>query len=304
MSELRTTVIASPITEQMPVEFARAAKLGDEARDARNWVFAAHHYKAALSVDPNAAGIHVQLGHCLKEAGDSTGAEAAYLRALELAPDDVDLYVQLGHFYKLRGDTSTALRYYRSARAGGSRDPHMLSYLASPGLAAPLDWSANDPLTHGEPAKAAEGGYPVFGFQLTSISHPRRKDEALVFSVCVELDRVTWEEFSYLADTRSLRFGCQVYAGTSDSEVIASKRGIVSQDNTSPTSLIVTFSLQSALFIEKKWRLISINCVYDGKFWFSDRGRLSTYAVVGVEKPERPDLFQYYRENFNTDRQT
>jgi hypothetical protein len=220
---------------------------------------------------------------------------------LELAADDVDLYVQLGHFYKLRGDKSTALRYYRSARARGSRDPHVLSYLANPGLAGPPDWPGNDPLTDGEPAKPAEGGYPVFGFQITSISHTRRKDEAVVFSVCVELARITREEFSYLAKSRSLRLGCEVYAGTSDSGVIASERGIVSPDNTSPTSLIVTFSLPSALFIDKKWRLISVNCVYDGKFWFSDRGRLSTYAAVGIDKPEKPDLFQYYLENFNTD---
>lgn len=299
-----TTVIASPTTEQLPDEFGRAVKLGDEARDARNWVLAAHHYKTAVSLNPEAAGIHVQLGHSLKEAADFAGAEAAYHRALELAPDDVDLHVQLGHFYKLRGDTSAAMRYYRSARARGSRDRHVLSYLATPGLAAPGEWPAKDPFAHAETTTSVESGYPIFDFQLTSVSYPRRKDETVVFNACVELDRIKKEELLYLVHSRSLRFGCQVYAGTSDSEVIASERGIIGQDNTSPTSLIVTFSLPMVLFIDSKWRLISINCVYDGKFWFSDRGRPSIYAVVAVDKPERPDLFQYYLENFNTDRRT
>src|SRR6516162_9079888 len=50
-------------------------------------------------------------------------------------------------------------------------------------------------------------------------------------------------------------------SGSSDTEVIASERGIVSEDPTSPTSLIVTFSLPVALFIDKKFRLVSMNCV-------------------------------------------
>jgi hypothetical protein len=292
------------ITKEEPDEFALVLKLGDEARDARDWVSAAHYYKAAVSLMPDAAAIHVQLGHCLKEAADFEGAEGAYLRALELAPDDVDLHLQLGHFYKLRGDRSTALRYYRSARSRGSRDPHMLSYLATPGLATPLNSIAKNSTTLSETVRPAETGYPVFDFQFTSISHPRREGEAVVFSAGVELDRLTKEEFSYLAQTRSLRFGCQVYYNTSDSEIIASERGTVSEDNTSPTSLIATFSLPMTFFIDRKWRLVSMNCVYDGKFWFSDRGRPSTYAVIVIEKRDRPDLFQYYLENFNTNRRT
>jgi len=248
------------------------------------------------------AAIHVQLGHSLKEAADFAGAEGAYLRALELAPDDVDLHLQLGHFYKLRGDLSTALRYYRSARSRGSRDPHMLSYLATPGLATPLDSTSTHLSAHGEKAKPVESGFPVFDFELTSVSHPRREDEAVVFSVGVELDRITKEEFFYLAHNRNLRFGCEVYADTSDSVVIASERGDVAEDKTSATSLIVTFSLPITLFVDRPWRLVALNCVYDGKFWFSDRGRRSTYATVGLSNLEKQDLFRYYLENFNKDR--
>lgn len=232
------------------------------------------------------------------------GAERAYLHALELAPDDVDLHLQLGHFYKLRGDTSTALRYYRSARSRGSRDPHMLSYLATPGLATPLNTIAKNSTVNSEMVRPAEAGYPVFDFQFMSVSRPRREGEAILFSASVELDRLTTEEFSYLVQNRSLRFGCQVYSDTSDSEVIASERGAISEDNTSPTSLIATFSLPMTFFMDRKWRLVSMNCVYDGKFWFSDRGRPSTYAVIVVDQRDRPDLFQYYLENFNTNQRT
>ena len=281
--------MARLITKRTKGEFERFVELGDEARDGRNWALAAQHYKAALSLEPEAAGIHVQLGHSLKEAGDFDGAEAAYLRALEITPDDVDLQVQLGHFYKLQGDIAKALQHYRSARARGSRDAHMLSYLATPVRTVEPD-----------PSRAPEEkGFPIFAFQFTSLSRPRKEGEAIVFSTGVELDRISKDEFSYLEQQRNLRFGCQVYAETSDSELIADERGVVTEDKTSATCLIVAFSLPIALFSDRPWRLVSLNCVYDGKFWFTDRGRPCTYAVVGVNNPEKQDLFQYYLENFN-----
>ena len=124
------------------------------------------------------------------------------------------------------------------------------------------------------------------------------------FSVPVLISIASPTRRSFISKNRNLSFGCQVYSGSSDNDVIASERGTVSEDNTSPTSLTVTFSLPAMLFIDETSRLISINCVYDGKFWFSDRGRPSTYAAIGVDRPKRPDLFRYYLENFNTDRQT
>jgi len=281
--------MARLITKRTKGEFERFVELGDEARDGRNWALAAQHYKAALSLEPETAGIHVQLGHSLKEAGDFDGAEAAYLRALEITPDDVDLQVQLCHFYKLPCDRSKALHHYRAARARGSRDAHMLSYLATPVRTVEPD-----------PSRAPEEkGFPIFAFQFTSLSRPRKEGEAIVFSTGVELDRISKDEFSYLEQQRNLRFGCQVYAETSDSELIADERGVVTEDKTSATCLIVAFSLPIALFSDRPWRLVSLNCVYDGKFWFTDRGRPCTYAVVGVNNPEKQDLFQYYLENFN-----
>jgi hypothetical protein len=281
--------MARPFTKQAKGKFERFVELGDEARDERNWTLAAQHYKAALFLDPETVGTHVKLGHSLKEAGDFDGAEAAYLRALQITPDDVDLQLQLGHFYKLRGNTPKALKHYRSAQARGSRDGHMLSYLATAVQTVDPDLSR----------APEEKDFPIFAFQFTSFSRPRQEREAIVFSTGVELDRISNGEFSYLAQSRNLRFGCRVYSETSDSELIGDERGVVTEDKTSATCLIVAFSLPMALFRARPWRLVSLNCVYDGKFWFSDRGRPSTYAVVGVNNRERQDLFQYYLENFN-----
>ena len=269
-------------------EFREAVKRGNEARDVRNWAVAAQHYSSAVGINPNAAEIHVQLGHSLKESGNLAAAETAYLRALELNPDGADLRVQLGHLYNTRGDIVAALRYYRSAQARGSRDPHMLSYLATP--------------RYIELAKSSENGYPVFGFQIVSVSRPQQnEDDAVIFNVSVELDRITKEELFYLIEKQGFRFGCQVYSGSSDTDVIASHRGEVIDNDTSPSSLTVRFALRATDFLDEKIRLISINGVYDGKSWFTERP--STYAAIGLSQREKPDLFRYYLEKFNADRQ-
>jgi hypothetical protein len=83
--------------------------------------------------------------------------------------------------------------------------------------------------------------------------------------------------------------------------VIASDRGEVIDNVTSPSSLTVRFTLPATVFLDEKIRLISINGVYDGKFWFTQRP--PTYAAIGLSKPERPDLFRYYLAKFNADRQ-
>jgi hypothetical protein len=271
-------------------EFRQAVRLGDEARDARNWALALEHYSTAVTLNPDVAEIQIQLGHSLKELGNFGAAETAYLRALELAPDDADLLVQLGHLYKTRGDAASAIRYYHSAVAHGSRDIHASSYLATP--------------KYVEVAQANERGYPVFDFQLTSISRAQIEGNGYVFSVGIELDRIVKEELFYLIENRALRFGCQVYSGASDTDVIADKRGHVIDNKTSPSSLTVLFTLPATIFSDESVRLVSINGVYDGRFLFSDRGRPPTFAAIGVSKPERPDLFRYYLEKFNTDRKS
>src|SRR5208337_315044 len=76
-------------------------RLGDSARDARNWVEAREAYAQAVQLDPSMDHIWVQYGHALKETGHLREAESAYRSALVAAPEVSDTYLQLGHVLKL-----------------------------------------------------------------------------------------------------------------------------------------------------------------------------------------------------------
>ncbi|HYF09645.1 MAG TPA: tetratricopeptide repeat protein, partial [Acetobacteraceae bacterium] len=89
----------------------------DAARDAGRWEEAARAYAACLKQDPWDRAARVQLGHCLKEAGDLAGALAAYREAEAQGPEDSDLAVQIGHALKLIGDPEAAWRAYAHALA-------------------------------------------------------------------------------------------------------------------------------------------------------------------------------------------
>ena len=93
---------------------------GDRLRDARAWTRAAEAYAAHLALRPDAAHIRVQLGHCLKEAGDVEAALAHYRAAEAAMPDDADIAVQIGHALKLLGRAPEAAAAYGEALL---RDP-------------------------------------------------------------------------------------------------------------------------------------------------------------------------------------
>ena len=65
-------------------------RLGDLARDARDWPRAAAAYQHYLGLRPGNAAIWVQYGHALKEAGLLAAALAAYGESLRLQPADGD----------------------------------------------------------------------------------------------------------------------------------------------------------------------------------------------------------------------
>jgi ADP-heptose:LPS heptosyltransferase len=90
---------------------------GDKARDERRFAEAATFYAEAARLMPQRAGLHVQHGHMLKEAGFLERAERAYTVALRLTPDDADLALQVGHFYKVAGRFDEAARSYERALA-------------------------------------------------------------------------------------------------------------------------------------------------------------------------------------------
>ena len=75
----------------------------NRARDASEWVQAAHNYREALSLVPDDAAVWVQYGHALKESGYVGEAEAAYRRSLEIDASVADTHLQLAHALKLQG---------------------------------------------------------------------------------------------------------------------------------------------------------------------------------------------------------
>jgi tetratricopeptide (TPR) repeat protein len=75
----------------------------NRARDASEWVQAAHNYREGLSLVPDDAAVWVQYGHALKESGYVGEAEAAYRRSLEIDASVADTHLQLAHALKLQG---------------------------------------------------------------------------------------------------------------------------------------------------------------------------------------------------------
>lgn len=90
-------------------------RTGDDARDHKEWGAAETEYGTHLAQSPADQPIWVQYGHCLKEQGKRTEAEAAYRRAIELRPDDADAHLQLGHLLKLLGRREEAQQSYLSS---------------------------------------------------------------------------------------------------------------------------------------------------------------------------------------------
>ena len=87
----------------------------DRLRDQRKWRQAAEAYRRVLVLRPDLDPIWIQLGHALKEAADTEGAEVAYRRATYINPRSVDGYVQLGHVQKNSGRTAAAALSFASA---------------------------------------------------------------------------------------------------------------------------------------------------------------------------------------------
>ncbi len=94
--------------------------LGDQARDREDWPEAARQYAIALIDQADDAGLRVQYGHALKEAGRLAEAEAAYRAATETAPLDPDPPLHLGHILKIQGRSAEATDAYSLSL---NRDP-------------------------------------------------------------------------------------------------------------------------------------------------------------------------------------
>lgn len=106
-------------------------RAGDRARDTQRWSEAAGYYAEFLKLAPNDAKIRVQLGNCLKEAGQLAEALAAYDVAINLDPKSADAHLQRGHLHKIKGRRSEALEDYRkSFELSPKRNPAFEELLA------------------------------------------------------------------------------------------------------------------------------------------------------------------------------
>ncbi len=77
-------------------------------RKAGAWREAAELYAAHLALSPEDHAARIQLGHCLKEAGDAAAALAAYRLAEPARPYDADLQLHIGHVARRTGEAAAA----------------------------------------------------------------------------------------------------------------------------------------------------------------------------------------------------
>jgi predicted SAM-dependent methyltransferase len=87
----------------------------DKARDETRWQDAIDLYKTYLSKRPWNGGIYVELGYCLRRAGQLDTADKALRRAVWLSPRLAPARLQLGHLRKQQGRLPEAINCYRDA---------------------------------------------------------------------------------------------------------------------------------------------------------------------------------------------
>ena len=244
-------------------------RLGDAARDARDWVNACLHYQRAVVANPRLDGIWVQLGHALKELGDLRGAEAAYHRALALKPGIPDTHLQIGHLMKMSGRLNDAVKAYADAAL---LDPELCD--ARTELAA-LGYSPE--------------GLRVFGVAFDGPFGTRRSAGKVRFEVLARLDGIESAEVLRLVAHRGLRVGYWIHGGCSDS--IVEQTGHVPVDFAGRSILLCRFVLPDSLFDARRLRLLRVNMLYEGVGTFSDFDRPGGWLAIDTN---RIDLSSHY----------
>jgi tetratricopeptide (TPR) repeat protein len=111
------------LTPVMALGAAWALSSGNKARDQKRWGDAIEAYSKVVRLRPEAANIWVQLGHCLKESGNTVEAEKAYLKGLELDPENPDTLLHVGRIKRSMNDQTSALHYLE--RAAGFASPSL-----------------------------------------------------------------------------------------------------------------------------------------------------------------------------------
>jgi glycosyltransferase involved in cell wall biosynthesis len=94
----------------------RHIRSADGARSRSDWITAARHYKAALSITPALPHIWMQLGHAAKESGRISDATNAYEQAALLSEGDPEPHMFLGHMAKRLGAGESGQHYLAALR--------------------------------------------------------------------------------------------------------------------------------------------------------------------------------------------
>ena len=116
--------------DPIAVERALVAK-AEQALENKEYRQAAECYGRAVEFAPGRVDYLVMSGHCLKDAGDLSGAFVAYSAALAARPT-ADAHVQLGHLFKITGNLYEAEAAYRQgARLGEASAQSELANLGS-----------------------------------------------------------------------------------------------------------------------------------------------------------------------------
>ena len=116
--------------DPIAVERALVAK-AEQALENKDYRQAAECYGRAVEFAPGRIDYLMMSGHCLKDAGDLSGAFLAYSAALAARPT-ADAHVQLGHLFKITGNLYEAEAAYRQgARLGEASAQSELANLGS-----------------------------------------------------------------------------------------------------------------------------------------------------------------------------
>ena len=72
-------------------------------------------FRQALTVNPNHAPVHCNMGNALQEKGDLDSAIKCFTEALKIRPDFVDAYSNMGNALQAKGDLDAAITSYKQA---------------------------------------------------------------------------------------------------------------------------------------------------------------------------------------------
>lgn len=104
----------SDIHQKQEHAFEEILRAATGAADRRDWELAAGLFAQAIPLDPS-AGLIVQYGHMLKEAGYLEAAASAYRAAIVWDGTAGDGYVHLGHLLKRLGRMDEAIKTFEAA---------------------------------------------------------------------------------------------------------------------------------------------------------------------------------------------